>query len=176
MEQNLKHYIYDNYFIKCNRAQAVCEQLQIKRDVFTSLCFEIDAERKSEILEMRRIRQLYNNKRGENFHFDDFYTFYYWFIGQYKKQDGCCYYCKTEEAINAELFEKKYTSTKRLNRGKHFEVERRDSHSNIYNPENCVLACYFCNNDKSDIFSEEEYLEYLKDRKKFFNKQFNALK
>ena len=38
-----------------------------------------------------------------------------------------------------------------------------------YSVDNCVLSCYFCNNDKSDIFSEKEYIEVLNSsRVKFF--------
>jgi len=99
-----------------------------------------------------------------------------WYLNQYEKQEGCCYYCKTDEKVIAELFEKKYQFAKRQNRGRHLEVERRDAKHNEYSSENCVLACYFCNNDKSDIFTEEEYFEYLKGRKLFFENQQKLLK
>ena len=71
--------------------------------------------------------------------------------------------------------EKKFPHKKRINRGNFLEIERRDAHSNSYDKDNCVLACYFCNNDKSDIFKEDEYLDYLKDRKGFFMKEFEKL-
>jgi len=70
----------------------------------------------------------------------------------------------------------KYSHRKRINRGNHLELERRDAKNNYYSPENCVLACYFCNNDKSDIFDENEYLEYLKDRRVFFENQYKTIK
>lgn len=176
MITELKEIIFDRYFVDCEKADNVCKELEINRADLTKYSAEIDKERISEITEMRRIRQLYNNKKGTNFEFPNFNKFYRWYIDQYSKQNGCCYYCKTEENVIADLFEKKYTSVKRPNRGKHLEVERRDSNSNKYNAENCVLACYFCNNDKSDIFTENEYFEYLKDRKLFFEKQRDLLK
>lgn len=43
-------------------------------------------------------------------------------------------------------------------RGKRLEVDRMDSRKS-YTPENCVLACYPCNNAKSDVFSYEQFLE-----------------
>lgn len=43
-------------------------------------------------------------------------------------------------------------------RGKNFEVDRKDN-SRQYSPDNCVLACYPCNNAKSDVFSYQEFLE-----------------
>lgn len=153
----------------------ICNELEIRRNEFSEYTKQIYNEMPEILKEMRRIRQLYNNKKGNAFEFLDFNDFYKWYIIQYEKQNGCCYYCKTEESVLTELFEKKYTSIKRTNRGKRLEVERRDSGSNKYNKDNCVLACYFCNNDKSDIFSEAEYFEYLKDRKSFFINQFESI-
>lgn len=176
MKQDIKEQIFNKYFVNCEKAELICIDLGINRNEFSVIAKQIDSERPDVLKEMRRIRQLYNNKQGENFEFANFNEFYKWYLTQFEKQKGCCYYCKTEESVLTKLFEKKYTSVKRPNRGKHLEVERRDSDSNKYNKTNCVLACYFCNNDKSDIFSENEYFEYLKDRKQFFNKQLQSLK
>lgn len=175
MKQDIKEQIFNRYFVNCEKAELICNDLGINRSEFTENAKQIDIERTDVLKEMRRIRQLYNNKQGEDFEFENFNEFYNWYITQFEKQKGCCYYCKTEESVLAKLFEKKYTSVKRPNRGKHLEVERRDSDSNKYNKANCVLACYFCNNDKSDIFSENEYFEYLKNRKLFFDKQLKSL-
>ncbi|MBA7580750.1 hypothetical protein ES708_22644 [subsurface metagenome] len=176
MESDLKDKIFDRYFVDCEKADNVCRELQIDRAKLTKLSAQIDIERSAEVKEMRRIRQLYNNKRGTDFKFSRFNEFYYWYINQYSEQKGRCYYCKTEEKVIARLFSEKYSSTKRPNRGQHLEVERRNSTVNDYSKSNCVLACYFCNNDKSDIFSEQEYFEYLKDRKSFFEQQYDSLK
>jgi 5-methylcytosine-specific restriction endonuclease McrA len=43
-------------------------------------------------------------------------------------------------------------------RGKRLEVDRMIS-DQPYSPENCVLACYPCNNAKSDVFTYEEFVE-----------------
>jgi len=162
------------YFVDCELAEYVCQEIKIDRSMLTKFSSQIDEERKDEVQEMRRIRQLYNNKKGDDFEFTSFSSFYKWYVGQHRKQSGCCYYCKTSEKVISELFVKKFLLNKRPNRGMHLEVERRDSKSNKYNEDNCVLACYFCNNDKSSIFSEGEYFEYLKDRKSFFEKQLDS--
>jgi len=43
-------------------------------------------------------------------------------------------------------------------RGQNLEVDRIES-KELYSPDNCVLACYPCNNAKSDVFSYQEFLE-----------------
>lgn len=59
--------------------------------------------------------------------------------------------------------------TKRFKtRGKNLELERLDSKSNSYSPENCVLVCYFCNNDKSDVVSSDDYIQFFAESKKLF--------
>ena len=173
----LKDKIFERYYINLEKAEKVCNDLSIKRKELTSYSKQIDIGRKDEIKEMRRIRSLYSNKKRlfkDDFEFNSFKEFYEWYIGQYKKQEGACYYCETKESVIAELFKAKFTSAKRKTRGAHLEVERKDAKGNKYNKENCVLACYFCNNDKSDIFSEKEYFEYLKDRKLFFNNELKT--
>ena len=173
MENSLKEEIFERYFINCDKADTVCNELGISRKDFTKFCAEIDIERHDDIIEMRRIRQLFHNKKEEikGTDLQNFNTFYRWYLKQYGLQKGCCYYCNTEEGVVAAFLDKRIQNIKRPNRGKHLEIERRDSILNKYSSENCVLACYFCNNDKSDIFTESEYLEYLKDRKTFLTIQ-----
>jgi hypothetical protein len=43
-----------------------------------------------------------------------------------------------------------------FNRGFYLEVDRKESKGK-YSPRNCVLACYPCNNAKSDIFTYDEF-------------------
>jgi 5-methylcytosine-specific restriction endonuclease McrA len=42
-------------------------------------------------------------------------------------------------------------------RGFNLEVDRKNPKGK-YSPNNCVLACYPCNNAKSDVFSHAEFL------------------
>ncbi|MDP4266387.1 MAG: hypothetical protein Q8880_03010 [Bacteroidota bacterium] len=46
-------------------------------------------------------------------------------------------------------------------RGPSLELERKNTDTNIYNEENCIMACYFCNNHKSDIISAEDHKKYF---------------
>ena len=47
------------------------------------------------------------------------------------------------------------------------EVDRINPYDKFYHKENCVLACYFCNNDKSDIFSFDQYKNFKENRLNF---------
>ncbi|MEQ8237935.1 MAG: hypothetical protein RIA69_01915 [Cyclobacteriaceae bacterium] len=167
---------FEKLFINCELADNICLDLNITREEYSEFAKKLDNERKNEIQIIRRIRSLYHNKKNlEGFSFESFNHFYRWHRIQHQSQEGKCYYCKTDEKVIANLFEKKFQNRKRTTRGKHLEIERRDTTDNLYNEENCVLACYFCNNDKSDIFEENEYLEYLRDRKGFLTTQFEIL-
>jgi hypothetical protein len=167
---------FEKLFINSELAYQICVDLDISRAEYSRLAKELDDERKCEIKNIKRIRSLYHNKVNLNgFSLKPFNRFYKWYKNQHNIQNGKCYYCNSDEQIIATLLEKKFQYRKRTTRGKHLEVERRDSKDNLYTEENCVLACYFCNNDKSDIFSDEEYLEYLKDRKGFFIKEYRKL-
>ena len=81
--------------------------------------------------------------------------FYIWYVNQCKKQKGVCAYCHmpgdTTKSYRAEGFRKG-------RRGFHLEVDRKDAKGE-YSPDNCVLACYPCNNAKSDVFSYREFTE-----------------
>ena len=176
--KKIKRVIFERYYIELNRANQVCQDLIIERVDFIMYCKQIDIERNDEIAEMRRLRGLYNNKLRlykSDFEFHSFKEFYYWHLKTFEKQNGECYYCHTRESTIATLFKKKFVSAKRRTRGMHLEVERKDSEGNKYSPENCVLSCYFCNNDKSDVFTEEEYRRYLKNRKQFFDDEYKKL-
>ena len=66
-----------------------------------------------------------------------------------------CAYCGitipmvTVLANKQQLFKKNY-------RGWSLEIDRKDSNFE-YSPDNCVMACYWCNNAKTDEFTHEEF-------------------
>lgn len=51
-------------------------------------------------------------------------------------------------------------------RGVFLEVDKLNPLEN-YSSENSVLCCYFCNNDKSDVFHGEHYRDFFQNRKSF---------
>lgn len=68
-----------------------------------------------------------------------------------------CHYCGiTIEQIDM-LGEQKKLYKKSL-RGWTLEIDRLNSNFE-YKPRNCVMSCYWCNNAKTDEFTEPEFLE-----------------
>ncbi|MEX2411667.1 MAG: hypothetical protein WD607_09940, partial [Candidatus Paceibacterota bacterium] len=147
----LQLHLFDN-----KKYEEIEKELNVDLPTIRKWWDETESDRKI----INRAKQLFNNKKGNvDFEFptkDNGYAFYIWF----SEQKRVCYYCGTEETVLAELFNEKVLSSKRF-RGRSLELERLDSKGNKYNEKNCVLACYFCNNHKSDIISDGDFMTYF---------------
>jgi hypothetical protein len=73
-----------------------------------------------------------------------------WYITKKKK---CCYCGCTEDELTA--FYKSDDSKRKRTRGQNLEIERKEDKE--YSDDNCDLACYWCNNAKSDVFTVQEF-------------------
>jgi 5-methylcytosine-specific restriction endonuclease McrA len=103
--------------------------------------------------EINKIKQLWTRKKYFKVSFPEFYD---WYIDLDKK----CYYCGITEENIKKLIDNKLIGTKRLStRGRSLELEREKPEEPYDNTDNLVLCCYWCNNAKSDEFSEEEFKE-----------------
>jgi len=101
--------------------------------------------------------------------FDNFEEFLDW----YNQQEKICSYCGIKESTVQEIvmtgilksarFPKNGIIGQGQSRGVWLEVDRIEPKEN-YSRKNCVLACYFCNNDKSDIFHGNDYNLFKSDR------------
>ena len=78
-----------------------------------------------------------------------------WHAEQLEKQEQLCWYCHLP-GDTIHYYQRHFT--KGHGRGFFLEVERKDS-TKPYCGGNCVLACYPCNNAKSDVFTYEEFLK-----------------
>lgn len=67
-----------------------------------------------------------------------------------------CHYCEISVAEIVALSEKKLLYKKSF-RGWSLEIDRLNSNYE-YTPANCVMACYWCNNAKTDEFTESEFI------------------
>jgi len=84
--------------------------------------------------------------------------FYEWYEKQLKKQRCLCHYCHLPGDTNVYYGHYFREPSNKGTRGHHLELERMCANG-LYSPENCVLACYPCNNAKSDVFTYEEFLK-----------------
>jgi hypothetical protein len=118
----------------------------------------------------QQLRNWYNGKmRQKNMGFRTYEIFERW----YQKQPKQCHYCHIEEVVVQEIVMRGLLTSARFpkiglkargrNRGKWLEVDRKNP-LRKYSAANCVLACYFCNNDKSDVFDELQYQAFKENR------------
>jgi 5-methylcytosine-specific restriction endonuclease McrA len=94
----------------------------------------------------------------------------------YNNQEKVCHYCGLLEKESQEIVMTSILKSNRFpqdgklgrgqSRGVWLEVDRIKPKEN-YSPENCVLACYYCNNDKSDIFHGDDYKKFKTNRVEF---------
>ncbi len=102
------------------------------------------------------------------------------FLSWYNAQEKKCHYCKLTEIESQELvmtgiltsnrFPQKGIIGQGTSRGVWLEVDRLNPKEK-YSRENSVLCCYFCNNDKSDIFNNEDYFKFRQHRVEFLREK-----
>lgn len=103
----------------------------------------LDANYKNEIVKMR---EDYVENFYKIFPLDDFEKLI---------DKDCCEYCGITVTDVERLVEKHQLYKKSL-RGWTLEIDRKNSNYE-YTKDNCVMACYWCNNAKTDEFTYEEF-------------------
>ena len=131
----------------------------------------------------KKLKADYNrrSKNGVN-GFESYDEFLSWYLELNKE----CSYCGLSQensrfiVINGILKSKRFPENGALKRGKargyYLEVDRKNPEAN-YSADNCALACYFCNNDKSDVFNSQEYVDFFQNRKSYLEeliKKYNT--
>ncbi|MFC7772478.1 hypothetical protein [Flavobacterium sp. GCM10027622] len=122
----------------------------------------------------KRVRKIYNGKK--HFSYNNRDAFANWYVEQLKKYECRCYYCETSIHDIKRLIDAKVLKTRAVrgngSRGSVLEIDK----DNIYSKDTCVLACYYCNNDKSYTLEKEDYKIYFgENRKKYFKKLLESL-
>jgi 5-methylcytosine-specific restriction endonuclease McrA len=111
--------------------------------------------------------------------FNSFTDFLSWYNDIEEKK---CHYCGVLEKevqkivvtglITSKRFPQNGNTGRGQARGMWLEVDKFNPNG-LYSRENCVLACYFCNNDKSDIFGGQEYLIFFQNRANYIRNLLN---
>lgn len=100
----------------------------------------------------RPITKLRNTWKVKNMNCD-FLSFFKWIA----TTERTCYYCGITEAEIVMLNNAGAICNKRaLTRGSTLELDRKESVGK-YDEQNMVLCCYWCNNAKTDTFTEAEF-------------------
>ena len=81
-----------------------------------------------------------------------------------------CFYCHITVGDINELIDKEKIFKKRETRGFSMEIDRKDPNKE-YSKENVVLCCYWCNNAKTDEFTETEFKTIASEIKEVWQKR-----
>ena len=95
-----------------------------------------------------KIRDRWKRKKIEG----NFWDFCHW----YMTAEHRCQYCGITEAELNQLHELGLTN-KRTTRGRTLEIDRKVADESYSNLDNLTISCYWCNNAKTDTFSEAEF-------------------
>lgn len=116
------------------------------------------------------------NSKNKQKGFESIMSFCDWWMNCWNKQAGACIYCETKFSDLDKVIEsgklKQSVRGNRIRGGRFPEIERINSEdkSNVYSSENCALVCYYCNNDKSNVYINEHYKKYLAPAKREYIK------
>jgi len=80
-----------------------------------------------------------------------------------------CHYCHISLDALYILFDNKQIRKKNT-RGWELEIDRCDSNLE-YTKDNCVMACYWCNNAKTDEFCETDFIDIGKEIRKIWEQR-----
>jgi hypothetical protein len=116
-----------------------------------------------------RVVSYYNSNKQKLSGFVTKQRFIDWYLHELYFHENKCHYCETSILEIRMLLNANLVSGRRVRgagmRGANLEVDRKDPFGE-YNEVNCVLSCYYCNNDKSNTFDYEVYKHIIGPAKK----------
>lgn len=87
-----------------------------------------------------------------------------------KGQKMKCYYCETDLRIIQQLILEKIINPRKRGRygfsGLHFELDHKNFDTIDNSRTNLVASCYYCNNDRSNLISDDIFKKYFGVHKK----------
>lgn len=143
--EKLHQQFIDIFFIQQKNTQETAALLNVNPKIIQQLKKELDTVWRP----ITEVRDKWKSKEIGG----SFWDFYHWV----KTTEKCCHYCKiTQEELNQ--LHKIGINNKRTTRGRTLEIDRKISEEKYDNFSNLTYACYWCNNAKTDTFTEEEFL------------------
>ena len=107
-----------------------------------------------------RLSSYYNTNKSKLALFEREEVFKNWYLHQLYFYDNKCRYCNTSILDIRKLLNANLISGRRVRgsgiRGHNLELDRMNPGVE-YSEVNCVLSCYYCNNDKSNTFNYDIY-------------------
>jgi 5-methylcytosine-specific restriction endonuclease McrA len=102
-----------------------------------------------------KLNQMIEDGEEINLNSEQLYLFFQW----WENTPKICHYCSLPQEQLDEIHNQPGHINKRYpKRGKSLEIDRKQSQLPYNNIDNLVFACYWCNNAKTDTFTEEEFL------------------
>lgn len=120
----------------------------------------MEREALKKIFDAKRQKTDKNGKIVQGFRTTSFEQFCNWFNLEIFKKG--CHYCGTTNERSFELYQMQRNkvrpdATRGGKRGKRLEIDRKNPFESYDNLDNIVWCCYWCNNAKSNFFTEEEF-------------------
>ena len=114
--------------------------------------------------EKTRIEKYYTQNKKKLSRFEHKHYFTEWYLNELRLNQLKCHYCQTSILEIRNLLNRGIISGRSVRggskRGHNFELDRKDPNGD-YSIDNCVQSCYYCNNDKSNTFSYEIYINHI---------------
>lgn len=107
------------------------------------------------VFKAKKKRSGKDNKVTEGFERIQFDDFLNWFNEDLFNKG--CHYCGLTNEQSNRLYQLRPKATRGGKRGKRLELDRLTSHLPYDQLSNIVWCCYWCNNAKSNFFSENEF-------------------
>jgi hypothetical protein len=144
--------------IKQEKYKDISETMKVSRRQLTEWAKELEIERKI----LANTRKIYKvkilNKTRSNAINDSNLNHFLEFREFYEQPNKCCYYCGlTQDEIEILFRRELIEYTRGGRRGKSLEIDRKNSKKPYSMIVNLAWACYWCNNAKTDEFSEVEF-------------------
>lgn len=105
---------------------------------------------------MNKLKQMEEDKENLSFNEEELYQLCDWWM----KTPKVCHYCALpEESLDTLRMQPNHINKRYPKRGKSLEIDRKQSNLPYTNIDNLVIACYWCNNAKTDTFNHDEFMQ-----------------